>query len=1456
MSRAKLHGVLSGMTTRELDEKILSYRNSTAAMAAQSAEKDKSLKMISDEADMLDTLDTQCPLSLWKAIVHVTTTRTIGNTKVDQNNLSINFANVRQKPSESLSDYKNRILNMLDSFDAVKLARPDESMIAMRFLHGLDDGRYSSLKVYLGNELANQRDLYQPTLDLAVSQAERWLVHGQRSPSAQQQPQIINAFVADKKAQKRPDNRENKPKKPDSRQTNVETCEFCNNKGHSISKCNKFSTAQKAAIEATADKQVKYGKKQFPAVAGAMLATRDSDSDCDTPFHKTSLHITSFLAGRSSGLGRYDLILDTGANGSIVHNKELLHEIEASPALTFSGLAGSLVTTQLGTIRDLCEAHFHPKSPANIISFSQLRDAGHDLAFIKSDTKDLFTVTTATFKYKFTRRSGGLYICDLTPSKDILVNTVHGNAANHTKRDISRASNARQLQERLGNPPDNKLGQALAHGNIINTNVLPADIQRAQDIYGPNTLSLQGRTVARPPEAFPAPQESTRDTTMQSLYADIFMANGASFLITVAKPLEHILASSIESRDTATLRKVLRTHLAFYSSRRIHTPILYSDNEGGIVALQTELAADGIQLINSGPGMHVHIVERAIRYIKEGVRSIHAGLPYACPRAIFKHLIPFVALRLNMFPSSLRNDRLSAFQLVYNRPADARKDCHLTFGAMYHVVCKDRHHTMAPRTFLAIGVTQIPNGTGTCSFFTIEKQSIVSANHFTEVPLTSDMIRHLNRLAADDKASTAIDAPYFLHGRAITSVSPPASVSREHSPPEAVNTEPYTADTMTELQPEPVPTANTLPTTADMPPAAPTPIGPADIAIMPTSMQPPEEPPTLAPPTDIEAISPSLTEPPLPLPPLLVELPPPPPPPAPHVYPTRDRKPPNRLSLLNIFHMTAKRALKEDPTTARPAIEAELRTLIGKGVFRPIKTSQLTPEQRASIIRSQLNVTQKYLPTTDGTGRIKDKVKARLVGGGDCQDRSKYTTSETSSPTVSTTAIFLLAQIAAAEGRDIVTIDIGSAYLNAYMPKSNPDKLVFMRINKEVTQIMIGLDKKFSDYTNSDGTLVVELDRALYGCIESALLWFRELSGFLAKIGFVSNPYDICVMNRSDSKGDSTVGIYVDDILLTCSYPSLANTFIQELEKEYKQLKVRRGLTHNYLGMVLDFSLKGVVTISQSGMIEEIVSAPGITDLTAIVGSTEDRPKTPCTEQLFRCTESSPVLDQSLAKIVHSLTARILFIANRARPDLLTFISFMTKKVLSPTHEDGRKLLRALRYLAHTSDVVLTLGYRGVPTIHVFIDASFAVHTDKKSHTGVMSSLGVGAFYTKSTSQKINTTSSCEAELVALSKGLQQSLWSRTFLIAQGILVPPLIIHQDNQSTIKLIERGRPAAEQTRHIDIGYFWATDLITRGIITIKFCPTLSMLADFFTKPLQGSLFLSLRDQVLGVKPLQQT
>ena len=153
----------------------------------------------------------------------------------------------------------------------------------------------------------------------------------------------------------------------------------------------------------------------------------------------------------------------------------------------------------------------------------------------------------------------------------------------------------------MAHPPNNKLAQALSYGNIIYSKVSPADIVRAQSIYGPSTPALKGRTTYRTAEPLPVPQESLRDTSAQQLYADFFISNGLSFFITVAKPLEHIIATPIENRDINSLRRVVRHHLTCYSQRRISTPVIYSDNERGLAALSPELAAMGIQLIHSGP---------------------------------------------------------------------------------------------------------------------------------------------------------------------------------------------------------------------------------------------------------------------------------------------------------------------------------------------------------------------------------------------------------------------------------------------------------------------------------------------------------------------------------------------------------------------------------------------------------------------------------------------------------------------------------------------------------------------------------------------------------------------------------------------------------------------------------------------------------------------------------------
>jgi hypothetical protein len=107
-----------------------------------------------------------------------------------------------------------------------------------------------------------------------------------------------------------------------------------------------------------------------------------------------------------------------------------------------------------------------------------------------------------------------------------------------------------------------------------------------------------------------------------------------------------------------------------------------------------------------------------------------------------------------------------------------------------------------------------------------------------------------------------------------------------------------------------------------------------------------------------------------------------------------------------------------------------------------------------------MNVTvrQKFAPSSDDNGRVKHKLKACLVGGGDCQDRSIYSRADTSSPTASTSAIMIVAQLAAAEGRHIISLDIGSAYLYARIPKDDPSKLVCMAIAPNIAEILIDIE--------------------------------------------------------------------------------------------------------------------------------------------------------------------------------------------------------------------------------------------------------------------------------------------------------------------------------------------------------------------------------------------------------------
>jgi hypothetical protein len=149
-----------------------------------------------------------------------------------------------------------------------------------------------------------------------------------------------------------------------------------------------------------------------------------------------------------------------------------------------------------------------------------------------------------------------------------------------------------------------------------------------------------------------------------------------------------------------------------------------------------------------------------------------------------------------------------------------------------------------------------------------------------------------------------------------------------------------------------------------------------------------------------------------------------------------------------------------------------------------------------------------------------------------------------------------------------------------------------------------------------------------------------------------------------------------------------------------------------------------------------------------------------------------------------------------------------------------------------------------------WIDGSHAIHPNMRGHTGGGLSFGLGYPISQSSKQKLNTRSSTESELVAVDDMMPTVLWARQFLEEQGHDVLNNVIYQDNQAAILLEKNGKSSSgKRTKHIRTRFFFVTDRISVGDVSVEWCPTEDMTGDFWTKPLQGSQFRRMRDLIMG-------
>jgi len=491
------------------------------------------------------------------------------------------------------------------------------------------------------------------------------------------------------------------------------------------------------------------------------------------------------------------------------------------------------------------------------------------------------------------------------------------------------------------------------------------------------------------------------------------------------------------------------------------------------------------------------------------------------------------------------------------------------------------------------------------------------------------------------------------------------------------------------------------------------------------------------------------------------------------------------------------------------AMKDESDNMWRKGLFEHIDEDSIESSDEICTLTWSLRAK----PTKYGT---LDKVKARLCIRGDLMKKGVHFT-DSYSPVMSMAAFRAMLTYAAAYGWLSLHIDFVAAYLNAVCRER-----IFVRAPKGLSGAVPGE--------------ILRLRKWLYGAPPSGREWHLTVMPALQHLGFSQSDADPCLLLKGmGTEEEAMCGLVVDDCAFVAKNQATLDALAKYLGDKF-EIDVRGQLDWFYgIGITWDRSTQSVL-LSQQTYVETLLRRFDLEGLRPL--------STPITTVLRKRREGEPACTGPYRQLIGGLLFTLL-----TRADLPFAVGHLCRFMANPSALHWEAGLRVLRYLMHTPDRKLRLGALSKITC-VYADADFAGEPDEAKSTGGVLTLLLGSSIDFSSRlQKGTGISSCESEYMNLTPAVQQGLWLRKLvanleLEQQGAI----IVQEDNKSAIALANDSGRFRKRTKHINVKYHFMRQHIDSGEISLQFCPTKDMLADIYTKPLQGLPFARLRDAVL--------
>ncbi|XP_034229446.1 uncharacterized mitochondrial protein AtMg00810-like [Prunus dulcis] len=357
---------------------------------------------------------------------------------------------------------------------------------------------------------------------------------------------------------------------------------------------------------------------------------------------------------------------------------------------------------------------------------------------------------------------------------------------------------------------------------------------------------------------------------------------------------------------------------------------------------------------------------------------------------------------------------------------------------------------------------------------------------------------------------------------------------------------------------------------------------------------------------------------------------------------------------------------------------------------------------------------------------------------------------------------------------------------------------------------------------------VCKLQKSLYGLKQAPRAWNAKFTGYLPTLGFSVSHSDPSLFVKKTEVAVVILLLYVDDIIITGSDPSLVTSVIQALSEVFELKDL--GKLKYFLGLEVQYHSGGKIFVNQAKYARDLIKKASMD--TCKPCSTPSKPH----HQVLK-DEGTPLPNPTLFRSIVGALQYLTF----TRPDIAFAVNTVCQFMHNPTDVHLSLVKRIIRYLQGTLQFGVTFS-PGSMVLSGFCDADWAGDPNtRRSTTGYVVFLGSNPISWSSKKQASVSRSSTEAEYRALAHCAADISWIRQVLCDLHMIIPEApLLHSDNLSALAL--SANPVFHsRIKHLDVDFHFIRERVQSKDLIVQYVPTDEQVADILTKGLHSPIFL---------------